>query len=59
MCLLAHFAQRKGTKLFSGTLLVRGQGLAHVTATGVATELGRIGSALGHIEREPPRLRAE
>ncbi len=45
--------------LFSGTLLVRGQGLARVTATGIATELGRIGSALGHIEREPPRLRAE
>ncbi|SDD21787.1 cation-translocating P-type ATPase [Belnapia rosea] len=45
--------------VFSGTLLVRGQGLARVTATGVATELGRIGSALGHIEREPPRLRAE
>ncbi|SDB60138.1 cation-translocating P-type ATPase [Belnapia rosea] len=45
--------------VFSGTLLVRGQGLARVTATGVTTELGRIGSALGHIEREPPRLRAE
>lgn len=45
--------------VYSGTLLVRGQGLARVTATGGATELGRIGRALGDIEREPPRLRAE
>ena len=45
--------------VFSGTLLVRGQGLARVTAIGAATELGRIGSALGGIEREPPRLRAQ
>ena len=45
--------------VYSGTVLVRGQGLARVTATGGATELGRIGHALGAIEREPPRLRAE
>jgi Ca2+-transporting ATPase len=45
--------------VFSGTLLVRGQGFARVTATGATTELGRIGRALGGIEREPPRLRAQ
>jgi Ca2+-transporting ATPase len=56
-------AQRPGGDdlpfLYSGTVLVRGEGLARVTATGGATELGRIGQALGGIEREPPRLRAE
>jgi Ca2+-transporting ATPase len=45
--------------IYSGTVLVRGEGVARVTATGGATELGRIGRALGEIEREPPRLRAE
>jgi Ca2+-transporting ATPase len=32
--------------LFSGTLLVRGHGVARVTATGAATEIGRIGTSL-------------
>ena len=45
--------------VFSGTVVVRGEGLARVIATGAATELGRIGRALSAIEREPPRLRAE
>ncbi|MBU8541433.1 cation-translocating P-type ATPase [Falsiroseomonas tokyonensis] len=43
----------------SGTVIVRGEGLARVAATGAASELGRIGRALGGIEREPPRLRVE
>jgi Ca2+-transporting ATPase len=46
-------------RVFSGTLVVRGRGQAHVTATGGRTEIGRIGHALGGIEREPPRLRAQ
>ncbi|WP_236033454.1 cation-translocating P-type ATPase [Belnapia mucosa] len=45
--------------VFSGSLVVRGSGEAIVQATGPRTELGRIGSALGGIEREPPRLRAQ
>ncbi|RJF90076.1 cation-translocating P-type ATPase [Oleomonas cavernae] len=45
--------------LFSGTLVVRGQGRALVLATGRRTELGRIGQSLHRIEREPPRLRAQ
>jgi Ca2+-transporting ATPase len=39
--------------LYSGTLLVRGHGMARVTATGAQTEIGRIGSALeslGHAQ---------
>ncbi|WP_241671292.1 cation-translocating P-type ATPase [Dankookia rubra] len=45
--------------VFSGSLVVRGTGEAIVHATGARTELGRIGTALGAIEREPPRLRAQ
>ena len=35
--------------LFAGTLLVRGQGLVELTATGTATEMGRIGAALASL----------
>jgi len=45
--------------LFSGTLVVRGHGLARVAATGAHTELGRIGSALGSIEASPTPLQRE
>lgn len=38
--------------VFAGTLVVQGDGLARVHATGANTELGRIGAALGHIR--PP-----
>ncbi len=37
--------------LYSGTLVLQGQGVMRVTATGAATALGRIGGAL---HREPP-----
>jgi Ca2+-transporting ATPase len=33
--------------LFAGTLVVRGQGVAHVVRTGAGTRLGRIGASLG------------
>lgn len=45
--------------VFSGTLVVRGHGAAVVGATGVRTELGRIGAALASIEEEPTRLQRE
>ena len=45
--------------LFSGTLAVRGQGVAEVTATGSCSEIGKIGVSLANIETEPPRLKAE
>lgn len=45
--------------VFSGTLIVRGHGRARVTATGVASEIGKIGSALGKIRVEAPRLQGE
>lgn len=42
--------------VFSGSLVVRGQGLAEVTATGPRSEIGKIGTVLGEIESVPPRL---
>lgn len=43
--------------LWSGSLVVGGSGLCVVTATGRASEIGRIGTALSTIETETPRLR--
>lgn len=45
--------------VFSGSLVVRGSGLAEVTATGPRSEIGRIGQTLKALELEPPRLQAE
>jgi len=45
--------------LFSGTLLVRGQGMARVTATGQASEIGRIGVALGSLSSEVSPLKLQ
>ena len=41
--------------VYAGTLVVQGQGLARVTATGPRSEIGRIGAALGTLaaERSP------
>ena len=36
--------------VYSGTLIVRGDGIARVYATGPATELGKIGAALARVE---------
>jgi len=45
--------------VFSGSLMVRGSGIAEVTATGPRSEIGRIGQSLSELEAEPPRLRAQ
>jgi Ca2+-transporting ATPase len=45
--------------LFAGTLVVRGAGLARVHATGVRSEMGKIGRALHGIEMEQPRLQSQ
>ena len=45
--------------VFSGTLVVRGQGLARVHATGPRSEIGQIGQALEAIDSAPPRLTQE
>jgi Ca2+-transporting ATPase len=45
--------------VFSGSLIVRGSGMAEVIATGSRSEIGRVGQALRTLEVEPPRLRVE
>ena len=45
--------------VFSGTLVVKGQGIALVKETGAGTELGRIGTALRTIEPERTPLQRE
>jgi Ca2+-transporting ATPase len=45
--------------VFSGALLVRGAGIAEVAATGVRSQIGKIGQSLSTLETEPPRLRAQ
>jgi Ca2+-transporting ATPase len=45
--------------LYSGTLIVRGLGIAEVQATGSRAEIGRIGKALAGIDTAAPRLAAQ
>jgi len=45
--------------VYSGSLIVRGDAVARVTATGPRSEIGQIGVALHGLEREPPRLQAQ
>ena len=45
--------------VFSGSLVVRGSGIAEVTATGPRSEIGRIGQSLSALDPEPPRLQAQ
>jgi P-type Ca2+ transporter type 2C len=45
--------------IFAGTLVTSGQGIAEVMATGVRSELGKIGKALQKIEAEPTPVQRE
>ncbi len=45
--------------VFSGTLIVQGQGIAQVRATGIHTEMGDIGKALQTVKVEGTRLQKE
>ncbi len=45
--------------LFSGTLLVRGHGVARVSATGARSQIGRIGSALQSLASERSPLKKQ
>jgi P-type Ca2+ transporter type 2C len=44
---------------FSGSIVTRGHGIARVTATGSASEIGKIGKSLAALDAEVPRLRQE
>jgi Ca2+-transporting ATPase len=54
-----HAAASPETTVYSGTLLVRGQGLARVIATGEHSEIGRIGQALGGLSLETSPLKQQ
>ena len=45
--------------VYSGTMVVQGQGLAEVTSTGARTEMGKIGTVLQTVERGETRLKTE
>lgn len=45
--------------VYSGSLIVRGSGLAEVTATGAKSEIGKIGTSLHALKFEPPRMQLE
>ncbi|WP_315798773.1 cation-translocating P-type ATPase [Bradyrhizobium sp. SZCCHNRI3043] len=45
--------------VFSSSLVVRGGGIAEVTATGPHTAIGRIGQSVTALETETPRLRQQ
>ena len=45
--------------VFAGTLVARGAGVARVTATGVRSEMGKIGQALTSITLEQPKLQKQ
>lgn len=45
--------------IYAGSIVTRGHGLARVTATGIASEMGKIGTSLAALDPEIPRLRIE
>jgi len=45
--------------VYSGTLVVQGQGLVEVKSTGARTEMGKIGTVLQTVERDDTRLKGE
>jgi Ca2+-transporting ATPase len=49
-------ADQPGASVYAGTLVVAGEGTIQLTATGMATKLGHIGSSLQSIQPEPTPL---
>jgi Ca2+-transporting ATPase len=45
--------------VYSGSMIVQGNGLVKVTATAINTEIGKIGKALDSVKEEPTRLKKE
>lgn len=52
-------AGHEAARIHAGTLVVRGQAMAEVTAIGSGTEMGRIGASLGELNREATPLQHE
>ncbi|NWJ49993.1 MAG: HAD-IC family P-type ATPase, partial [Bacteroidetes bacterium] len=45
--------------VYSGSMIVQGNGIAKVTSVGIHTEIGKIGKALADVKEEPTRLKKE
>lgn len=45
--------------VYSGSMIVQGNGMAKVTSIGINTEIGKIGKALESVKEEPTRLKLE
>ncbi len=45
--------------VYSGSMIVQGNGIARVTSIGINTEIGKIGKALEAVKEEPTRLKRE
>lgn len=45
--------------VFSGSMIVQGNGIARVTAVALNTEIGKIGKALNEVKEEPTKLKKE
>ncbi len=45
--------------VYSGSMIVQGNGIVKVTATGTNTEIGKIGKALDSVVEEPTKLKRE
>ena len=45
--------------VYSGSMVVQGNGIARVTSIGINTEIGKIGKALEGVKEEPTRLKQE
>jgi len=45
--------------VYSGSMIVQGNGIARVTSIGVHTEIGKIGTALENVTENPTRLKKE
>ena len=45
--------------VFSGSMIVQGNGIAKVTTTALNTEIGKIGKALNEVKEEPTKLKRE
>lgn len=52
-------SEESENKIYSGTLVVQGKGIAKVTSTGTNTQFGIIGTSLQSIEQDSTRLQRE
>ena len=56
---LAPPGGENSVQVFSGTLVIRGTGVAAIVATGPRSAIGAIGASLAGMEREQPRLEGQ